>query len=61
MGAYYRAFKRGDFDLVIGSWIGFTGPDFFFIPFFIASQFLQKEETVDGTKVKKWIGYLVMR
>ena len=28
-GAYYRAFKRGDFDLVLGSWIGFTGPDFF--------------------------------
>jgi len=26
-GTYMSAFKSGNFDIVIGQWIGFTGPD----------------------------------
>ena len=26
-GTYMRAFKAGKYDLVLGQWIGFTGPD----------------------------------
>jgi peptide/nickel transport system substrate-binding protein len=28
-GTYYKAFKKGNFDLTLGQWIGFTGPEFF--------------------------------
>ena len=36
-GTYYRAFKKGNYDLTLGQWIGFTGPEFFHSLFYSTS------------------------